>query len=131
MQGKLLFCHIHTLGLGFDRNVVIVPELCLPVCPGNCLTYLGGFGFSSPPGEAGTGVAKFFLIYSAVLLICYIFQMFCHSFVCLPPFFLSFALLYVISSLLTKLLFTGSDGESFYSFTFLPPFQCSVDNILS
>jgi hypothetical protein len=48
-SGKLLFCYILALGLGFMGGINIVPELVLLICCGLCLANLH-VGFPSPQG---------------------------------------------------------------------------------
>jgi hypothetical protein len=73
-----------------------------------------------PQMDARAGMANFLLIYSAIFLFHHIFQLPCSSFVVLSLL----PLLYVdFSFLLSRLLFMGSDGESFYSSTILSCFK--------
>jgi hypothetical protein len=102
--GKSLFHKILALGLGFAGGVVFVPQLGLPVCGGDHLAYFeveGSTSSSSVGTEGGsrTGVTNCFSIYPIVFLFHWIFQ--------LSVLFLSFALLYVVSSLLSRFLFMG------------------------
>jgi hypothetical protein len=72
-------------------------------------------GIASPPFEgAGARSANCSLIYSTAFVFHRVFKLSCPSFVIL------FSLLYVESSVLSRLLFTASGGENFYFSTILP-----------
>jgi hypothetical protein len=101
----LSYWGIH-IGVRIFRRWVFVQKLSLSMCPGGHLAYL----------KVELGLGKRGLepkAVSIVFLFCCIFQLSCPpSFVVL---FLSFTVLCVVSSLLSRLLFTGSSEESFYS----------------
>jgi hypothetical protein len=59
-SGKLLFCYILALGLGFMGGINIVPELVLLICCGLCLANLH-VGFPSPQGLQGLASSKNYL----------------------------------------------------------------------
>jgi hypothetical protein len=80
-----------------------------------------------PHWGAGAGFANCFLIYSSL---CFTILFSCPvTLLWFSVLFLSLALLYVISSLLFRLLFTESSGENFYYSTILT--EKSVNSILT
>jgi hypothetical protein len=116
MQWKLLSCDIPVLGLGLDGGTGVVPDLDLPVCCNSCPVHLEVEASASPPLQGELGLANL-LLDSVHHLDVIIFEIFCHSFVslhALPLFGTS-----VCTLSLSKPLFTGSDGESYY-YTILP-----------